>query len=70
MIDLVGKTIDILPKGKQNITSFQVWFATPFGLVCSLDEAISHCVANDIDPNMNLHALPVALTEDSYEVLK
>ncbi len=69
MIDLVNKTIT-LGSSPKPITGFAVWFATPWGLITNLDEAVTRCSANDVDPDMNIHALPVALTADSYEVLK
>lgn len=69
MIDLINKTITLgsSPKG---IINFLVWWATPWGLVTTLDEAINLCVANDADPNKSLSAIPVACTGETYEVLK
>lgn len=69
MIDLVARTVT-LTEGAKAITSFAVWFITPFGLITNLDEAITRCAANDMDPNEVLHAIPVAVTDETYEVLK
>lgn len=69
MIDLIARTIK-LDKGEGPIIMFVVWWATPFGLMPTLDEAINRCMASDMDPNEVIRALPVAVTESTYEVLK
>lgn len=69
MIDLIAKTVTLggSPKG---ITSFVVWFVTPYGIMTNLDEAVSRCVANDMDPNEVLRSISVAVAGETYEVLK
>jgi hypothetical protein len=69
MIDLINKTVTLQGEG-QSILKFDVWFATPWGMMTNLDDAISRCVANDMDPNEIIRALPVAVTETTYEVMK
>jgi len=69
MIDLVAKTVILLGDAKP-IVSFAVWFVTPWGIIPNLDDSIARCVANDMDPNEVLHAIPIAVTDETYEVLK
>jgi hypothetical protein len=70
MINLVNRTIEIKPGVVEKIIGFQVWWATPFGLVADLDEAITRCVANDIDPNTCIQAMPAAVTDSTYEIAR
>ncbi len=69
MIDLVNRTLT-LDHGPQDITGFVVWWATPWGIMTDLGEAITRCVANDVDPNEVIRALPMAVTESTYEVMR
>ena len=70
MISLVDKKMkinDII----YPIIDFEVWFSTPRGLCTSIDEAIG--VANElgVDPELNIKAFPVAIsdTEGVYEAI-
>ena len=69
MIDLIARTVT-LGSRPMPILRFDVWFAGPFGLCTTIDEAIAQCIALDVDPNYAIKSLPVAVTENSYEVLK
>ena len=53
------------------IISFQVWFSTPRGLCTTLDEAITVAGEMGLDPELNVHAFPVAVSEVEgvYEAL-
>lgn len=68
MIDLIARTIKL--DNIELILAFKVWWATPWGLVTTLHEATNLCVANDADPNKSISAVPVAVSDKTYEVLK
>ncbi len=69
MIDLVAKTVTL--KGRPiPITRFEVWIVTPWGIMTNLDDAITRCAANDMDPNEVLRHIPVAVAGDTYEILR
>lgn len=57
------------PNGKK-IKSWSVWFQTPFGLFTNLEEAVIKVQNHEMDPDLAIIPLPVALTEDSYECWK
>lgn len=68
MIDLVARTIEIQAGKVEKIVRFDVWWVTPFGLIGDLDDAITRCIANDLNPNQCIKGVPVAVTDSSYEV--
>jgi hypothetical protein len=68
MIQLAQRLVTIQGK-EEKILSFEVWFQTPWGLIDKLDDAVARCVAHDIDPNINLVPVSVAITETNYEVI-
>ena len=53
----------------ESIKSFEVWFSTPFGLCKQVEEAVESCKSRDIDPELGVKAVSVAVTETWYEVL-
>lgn len=55
--------------GAKPIIKFEVWWVTPFGITPDLDYAIAACKSRELDPNGNLIAVPVAVTEETYEVV-
>ena len=57
-------------KDFSKIMKWDVWFVTPFGLATSLDQAVARCIESDLDPEMCIKPVPVALAEDgSYELV-
>jgi hypothetical protein len=69
MFDITQKELDLQGK-KEPITSFQVWFQTPFGLYEELEEAIKKCEDTDLHPLTCVVPVPVAVSETLYEVLR
>lgn len=67
MINFKEKKIGVSLDRMQEIKSFQVWFTTPLGLLKDLDEAIKICEEHDIDPNLGIRLLPVAIGVDVFE---
>jgi hypothetical protein len=69
MFDLSEKTLTFDNK-PLNIVKWQVWFATPFGLIETLDQAIARCRENDMEPNAIVSPVPVAIDEAGrYEII-
>lgn len=67
MINLVDKIVE-LKDSKGNITSFEVWWVTPFGMFDKLDEAIVRLKEIDLDPNLILKPIVVAICDNGlYE---
>ena len=65
MIDLTTNSFFV--SGKHiPISKWVVWFVTTFGLTPNLEEAKMRCVASDIDPELNVTPVPVAIAEDGY----
>ena len=64
MYNLVEEKINNEP-----ILKYEVWFTTPSGLWTTAAEACTWCISRDLDPYFNVKAVPVALTENGYEVL-
>lgn len=69
MIDLVAKTVTLTGRPIP-ITSFAVWFVTPWGIMTNLDDVVNRCAANDMDPNEVIRCIPVAVAGDTYEMLR
>lgn len=62
MVDL--NTGEIVREGKVTpVVNWQVWFRTPFGLVTTLDEAVSICKQTDVMPNLCIQPVCVALDD-------
>jgi len=52
------------------IKRWEVWYQTPFGIIDSLDLAVSKCLENDLDPNALIAPCPVAIDEAGrYEII-
>lgn len=52
----------------EKIKEFRVMFTTRAGL-CTMEEAVAYCVANDLDPDLMIQSCGVAISETMYEVL-
>lgn len=69
MISFTRRTIKLGDK-IVDIKEFGVYFRTGFGLHTTIIEAIQCCQSRDLDPEMNIKAVPVAIGVDgSYEEL-
>lgn len=66
MYSLKNRTINNRP-----IEKFEVWFQVPFaGLMRSIDDAIQACLDQDLNPDMCVVSVPVAIAEEGdYEVI-
>lgn len=72
MVSLVNGTIN--PRGGEGgdrrIKGFEVWFSTPYGLYQFLDRAIQKCVESDLEPELCIKPVVVAVGEnDICEVI-
>ncbi len=61
--------------GHTKIQGWVVWFLCPFGLYEHLEEAVIRCQECDIDPNLGISPVPVAIWksmngDQDYEVFK
>lgn len=65
MVDLDQKIVGI-NKEYTAISTWEVWFQTPFGLIRNFDEAVLRCKTNDLDPNMVIQPVPVAVGAFGY----
>lgn len=45
------------------ITKWQVWFQTPFGIYDNLPDAAERCKTADLEPDMNIVPVPVAINK-------
>ena len=66
MISLIHNKI-ILDDKEYAIESNAVWFQTPFGLFTNLGLALAACKASDMNPELCVRAVAVAVG-DIYEV--
>ena len=59
------------PRGEeQPIEEWVVWFSTPYGLFETAAEASTRCEDGDLDPELCVMPVPVAVAEDgAYEVV-
>lgn len=69
MVSLVDMVIRLREK-TYPIRGFEVWFASPRGLCTDLQSAINICNDTNENPEYNIKAIPVAVTDtDIYEVV-
>lgn len=67
MIDFETKTM-ILHNQREDIKTFEVWFRTPFGLHTNLDQALKCLEGRDMEPQLTIVAVPVAISDSGkYE---
>ena len=65
MYNLKEKTLN-----NQPIEKFEVWFMIPlYGLVKTLDDAIKLCDEQELDHQLCINPIPVAIRGETYEVL-
>lgn len=56
--------------GARQIISWAVWFRTPVGLHSELESAVEWCKENDMNPDLMIIPVPVALADDgTYEAV-
>lgn len=67
MISKINKTVTISGK-TEPIIRFQVMFQTPFGLMDNLDDAVLRTAASDMDAELAVVPVSVAVCETLYEV--
>lgn len=51
----------------ERIKRWDVWFQTPFGLCTTLDEAVAKVKELDMNPNMVIIPIPIAVSESTHE---
>lgn len=69
MFHLTNKTLTFDSKPLP-IKQFTVWFITPMGLIERIDDAIEKCKESDMDPELCIVPVPVAIDEAGrYEVI-
>lgn len=72
MISLTDNTITPpqSPGEPLPITAFEVWFQTPVGLSSNLETAVSRCQELDLEPELAIKPVAVAVHSNLiYEVL-
>lgn len=63
MIDLSNG--HLVRRGTQiPIVKWETWFQTPFGITPDREEAVRRCTEAEIDPEVNVTPVPVALGSD------
>ena len=67
MISKTQKTVTISGK-TERILRFEVWFQSPFGLYSDLDEAVMRVAAADMDIELAIVPVSVAVCETIHEV--
>ncbi len=65
---LLGANRIVMGGLDERITSWEVWFRTPFGLCKTLHEANEVVAKHDLDPDLAIVPVPVAVTNGTYEV--
>ena len=73
MIDFKNNTVGESPEKQQPIHNWEVWFMTPNGLVKTIQEALQVVIdllGDEVNPNMYLYPVPVAITERFYEAFR
>lgn len=69
MVDLKNRIITINGRNHK-IIKFDVWWHGPMGFYTEIDEAITAAEVLELDPNLTIRAIPVAVAEnDVYEPL-
>lgn len=66
MIDVIGQRI-VQGDIDERIIKWVVWFRTPYGLSRSLPDAVALCKDGSLDPTMAITAIPVAISDSTYE---
>ena len=52
---------------QEKVTSWEVWFHTPWGLSRTLEHAVKACESQEIDPEQAIVPVPVAVGQTTYE---
>ena len=65
MISLQGNYIQLLRK-QATINHWETWFQTPVGLFTELDLAIKRMQELDLDPELIIRPVAVAVSSDGY----
>lgn len=60
MVNLTDRKI-ILGEETFELTSFETWFQTPRGVCMTLAQAMQVCTNMDLDPELAIRPVPVAL---------
>lgn len=68
MVSYEYRTITIRGES-QTIKEFVAAFATPFGICDTVEQAIQACKSRDMDPELNIKPVVLAVGETTYEVL-
>lgn len=68
MIDLANGHL-VRMQTEHPIKKWVVWFMTPFGVTPSLEEASGKCIKADLDPDLNITPVAVAVDNtDEHEI--
>lgn len=63
MINLENGKITVNGDDWEPIDHWEVWFMTPFGILSNSNHASKACKSNDMDPNMSVIPVPVAVSK-------
>lgn len=68
MINFVDRAIELEGTG-YHWTHSEVWFQTPKGVTVTLEEALNVVNSMDIDPQLGIRPVPVAVCRRGTEIL-
>lgn len=71
MLNIKRGTISLQKeKEEESIMEWTVWFRTPFGVHADLEAAIQRCEESDLDPEIFVKPVPVAIAASGiYEII-
>lgn len=70
MISLLESSIHDVHERSRTIDRWAVWFRTPVGLHSELSAAINWCTKNDMNPDLMIVPVPVAVAANGmYEAV-
>ena len=73
MINLIEQTMGTNLNNLTPIERWEVWYITPAGAVKTIAEAliiVNELMGPDVNPNMYLAPIPVAINKDYYEIFR
>lgn len=65
MINLENGKMTVDGENWSPIDRWEVWFMTPFGIVNSPTQAAKACGSNNMDPNMTIIPVTVAISKNN-----
>jgi hypothetical protein len=70
MVNLDAGRITLDGTSSTPIEKWDVWFMTPFGVFDNLAAAVKRCKGSDLDPEMTIIPVPVAISGTQTEIVR